>query len=146
MAARMCDGHSPTDTSFRSGVRLCNGQGRWPKAGALFWCQDAYLVSSQFYKYKVCSKGVGTWSMLISYPGGRFAPFCLPVALFICYCVLASHTRPDDTRGYLVVPCSYQRLVPPSSLVFRIYDHIRPKSALLYYSYYIRAVRSDGRW
>ena len=29
----------------------CNGRGRWPKAMALFWCQNVYLVLSQFYKY-----------------------------------------------------------------------------------------------
>jgi hypothetical protein len=41
----------PTDTSVRSGVTvtvmLCNGRGRWTKATALFWYQNAYLVLSK---------------------------------------------------------------------------------------------------
>ena len=28
------------------------------KAATLFWCQNAYLALSKFYKYKVCYKGV----------------------------------------------------------------------------------------
>ena len=97
-------------------------------------------------------------------PGDRYAPCCLSAALSILlhisqatvtrpaassaalsiyYCILASRTRPDDARGHFAAPCSYQRLAPPSSLLFSIYGHIRPKSALLY-SYYIRTVRSDG--
>jgi hypothetical protein len=28
--------------------------------------------------------------------------------------------HPDDARGHLVAPCSYQRLAPPSSLLFSI--------------------------
>ena len=70
-------------------------------------------------------------------------PAASSAATFICYCILASRTRPDDARGHFAAPCSYQRLAPPSSLLFSIYGHIRPKSALLY-SYYIRTVRSDG--
>jgi hypothetical protein len=69
-------------------------------------------------------------------------PAASSAALYVL-CVLASRTRPDDARGHFAAPCSYQRLAPPSSLLFSIYGHIRPKSALLY-SYYIRTVRSDG--
>jgi len=47
-----------------------------------------------------------------------------------------------DARGHFAAPYSYQRLVPPSSLLFSICGHIRPKSALLH-PYYIRTVRSD---
>ena len=47
-----------------------------------------------------------------------------------------------DARDHFAAPCSYQRLVPPSSLLFSICGHIRPKSALLH-PYYIRTVRSD---
>ena len=56
--------------------------------------------------------------------------------------MLASRTRSDDARGHFVAPCSYQRLAPPSSLLFSIYGYIRPKSALLH-SYYIRTVSLD---
>ena len=69
-------------------------------------------------------------------------PAAFSAALFLLL-ILASRTRPDDARGHFAAPCSYQRLAPPSSLLFSIYGHIRPKSALLY-SYYIRTVRSDG--
>jgi hypothetical protein len=44
----ICNGHSPTDKSFRSSVRLCNGRGRWPKPTVLFWCGNLSLVLSQF--------------------------------------------------------------------------------------------------
>ena len=47
---------------------------------------------------------------------------------------------------YFAAPCSYQRLAPPSSFLFSIYGHIRPKLTLLKHSYYTRTVtvRSDG--
>ena len=73
----------------------------------------------------------------------QHVPCCLSAALFICYCTLASRTRPDAARGHFAAPCSYQRLAPPSSLLFSIYGHIRPKSVLLYY-YYIHTVGSNG--
>jgi hypothetical protein len=45
------NGHSPTDTSTRSGVMVMhgNGHGRWSKAAALFWCQNVYRELSQFH-------------------------------------------------------------------------------------------------
>ena len=106
-------------------------------------------------------------TQLSANPGDRCAPCCLSADLFVhCFKSLArrpsrallplgrphyvlmyisysSRTRPGDARGYFAVPCSCQRLAPPSSLLFRVYGHIQPKSALLHY-YYIRAVRSDG--
>jgi hypothetical protein len=70
-------------------------------------------------------------------------PAASSAALSTCYCTLASRTRPDDARGHFAAPCSYQRLAPPSSLLFSTRGHVRPKSALLR-SCYIRAVRSNG--
>jgi hypothetical protein len=68
--------------------------------------------------------------------------------LSIHCCMLASRTRPDGARGHFAAPCScctsdLPLLLYGGSLLFGIYGHIRPKSALLY-SYHIRAVRSDG--
>jgi hypothetical protein len=81
--------------------------------------------------------------MLAKRPSRALLPPRPPSLLSMCYCTLASRARPDDARGHFATPCSYQRLVSPSSLLFSIYGHIRPKSALLH-SYHIHAVRFNG--
>jgi hypothetical protein len=77
-----------TDNIVRSGV-ACSGcataVGRWPKAAALFWFQNIYLVLSQFLlKSKVvkCKKGSGPILIL--------SHWCSDVGLvklFLCLCI-----------------------------------------------------------
>ena len=47
--------------------RLCKGRGCWPKAAALFWCQDVYRVLSQFLRVSKLGKGVDLRSKPLTY-------------------------------------------------------------------------------
>ena len=65
MYSNVSNGHPPTDASARLGVAAIiymHPVTAVAKAAALLWYQKVYLVLSQFYKYKVCSKGVDLYS------------------------------------------------------------------------------------
>jgi hypothetical protein len=63
----------PNEKSDRSSSAAVK-RGRWPKATALFWCQNAHLVLSQFCSVKMSGwgKGVGLYSESLIYYGAAF--------------------------------------------------------------------------